>query len=529
MYGLKEGRVKMSVKAIRLQNFMAFEDTGWIEFRPITLLFGRNSSGKSVIIRALRLLKQSLNVLPDDGPLAFATEYGLDQGLFQETIHGHKWEEKSLIFSFRCVLEKSQDVLLQVINDQRERNGQPSISEEEATSQGWQWADLSLGFCWDGQKILPTWLSIECPWAERLEQTTVFVASRDIERHIDEKTNEPQFIVDKQWKFKSDFLYDHILASEETFESWPYVQLPSGFLPRLEASKELLFSNPASEENFDFVRALLSELCQTIKALLADMEHLGPIRPEPERVYKLTPIVHQRWRERGLQAWFRFIQASANKSQEAEIEKWLQELDLGTKFNKDRNRYGNGLYAVSEVRVQELADDMFINLTDMGFGASQVLPVIALSVLAKEGSLVIIEQPELHLHPSAQAQMADLFIDSISQATVKQDMADQNEVKHAARFLLETHSEYLLLRLLRRIAETSAGMQHESQNPHQFLQRDDLGIYFVHRNNKGVSSTEEIKVAANGDLMNTPKGFEKFFADSLRETIARARAARNIK
>ena len=50
----------MTVDAFRLKNFMAFRDTGWIELRAITLLFGRNSSGKSAIIRALRLLKQSL-------------------------------------------------------------------------------------------------------------------------------------------------------------------------------------------------------------------------------------------------------------------------------------------------------------------------------------------------------------------------------------------------------------------------------------------------------------------------------------
>jgi predicted ATPase len=51
----------VTVKAIRLENFMAFSDTDWLELRPITLLFGRNSSGKSVIIRALRLLRQSLD------------------------------------------------------------------------------------------------------------------------------------------------------------------------------------------------------------------------------------------------------------------------------------------------------------------------------------------------------------------------------------------------------------------------------------------------------------------------------------
>lgn len=54
----------MTVTAFRIQNFMGFEDSGWVELRPITLLFGRNSSGKSALIRALLLLRQSLGTEP---------------------------------------------------------------------------------------------------------------------------------------------------------------------------------------------------------------------------------------------------------------------------------------------------------------------------------------------------------------------------------------------------------------------------------------------------------------------------------
>ena len=58
----------MSVEAFRMQNFMGFKDSGWVEFRPITLLFGRNSSGKSAILRALLLLRQSLSSELENGP-----------------------------------------------------------------------------------------------------------------------------------------------------------------------------------------------------------------------------------------------------------------------------------------------------------------------------------------------------------------------------------------------------------------------------------------------------------------------------
>ena len=61
----------MTVTAFRVQNFMGFEDSGWVELRLITLLFGRNSSGKSALIRSLLLLRQSLDSSPDSGALLF--------------------------------------------------------------------------------------------------------------------------------------------------------------------------------------------------------------------------------------------------------------------------------------------------------------------------------------------------------------------------------------------------------------------------------------------------------------------------
>ena len=81
----------MTVKAFRLENFMGFtEDHNnqfWIELDPICLIFGRNSSGKSAIIRALRLLKQSLYYGEEDEPLAFVVEEGLDLGGFNSSVH----------------------------------------------------------------------------------------------------------------------------------------------------------------------------------------------------------------------------------------------------------------------------------------------------------------------------------------------------------------------------------------------------------------------------------------------------------
>lgn len=91
----------MTVEAFRLQKFMGFEDSGWIELRPITLLFGRNSVGKSAILRALLLLKQSLDSPTEFGPLLFVKDDGFDFGDYTELVRNHK-PEQNISFWFRC-------------------------------------------------------------------------------------------------------------------------------------------------------------------------------------------------------------------------------------------------------------------------------------------------------------------------------------------------------------------------------------------------------------------------------------------
>ena len=80
-----------------------------------------------------------------------------------------------------------------------------------------------------------------------------------------------------------------------------------------------------------------------------------------------------------------------------------------------------------------------LDITDVGFGISQVLPIIIQGFLSSTDSLTIVEQPEIHLHPKMQADLGDLFIDIVK--------------KRSKKIIIETHSEYLLRRIRRRIAE----------------------------------------------------------------------------
>lgn len=500
----------MTVKAIRLQNFMAFEDTGWIEFRPITLLFGRNSSGKSAIIRALRLLKQSLYASPTDGPLLFAAQEGLNQGSFRETIHNQKIDQP-MVFHFRCRLGKS---LHGLAIGGLASTSYDSISKEEFQENEWDWADLSLGFIWEqknGQPLLST-LSLLCPWMS--------VTGKDREAAGDR--GGVVLAASKQdlggeWTFASDFADSLSKQDEEGRCSSASLELLAGFLPQLHRGQ--VTSQEPEFPEFLLIQKLIAECRQSITLFLKSIEYLGPIRPEPQRVYTFDSSRRQRLQRRGLSAWSDFLQDEVEQEKVKQVKSWLRHLDLAQDMELEKTELKHTPATISALRIYEAKANPAINLKDIGYGASQVLPVIVQSVLARVGSLVMIEQPELHLHPSAQAQMADLFIDAIARhASVahNQDEAEE-EIARTPHFLLETHSEYLLLRLRRRIAETSNRKNRNSTDSNLGLDQDDLAVYFVHRVD-GISSVEEIKISNYGEFLNVPEGFGDFFSDDLIET-----------
>jgi predicted ATPase len=126
---------------------------------------------------------------------------------------------------------------------------------------------------------------------------------------------------------------------------------------------------------------------------------------------------------------------------------------------------------------------------DVGTGISQVLPVIVSALYFKEG-IVEIEQPELHIHPAFQTILGDLFI---SQAQKKELI-----------FLLETHSEHLLLRLLRRIRETN---DNQLEDGAQGLTPKKLGVYYVENSATGVQISK-LEVDEIGEFKDEwPDGF----------------------
>ena len=133
--------------------------------------------------------------------------------------------------------------------------------------------------------------------------------------------------------------------------------------------------------------------------------------------------------------------------------------------------------------------DLPVRTSDIGIGISQILPVVAAALDPQRPGITAIEQPELHTHPKLQVELGDLFAQPVDDGRV---------------FLLENHSEHLMLRLLRRIEETHSGELPEGKPP---LKPDQVSVVFVEQIDGEVRATP-LRIDKTGEFVDRwPHGF----------------------
>lgn len=181
---------------------------------------------------------------------------------------------------------------------------------------------------------------------------------------------------------------------------------------------------------------------------------------------------------------------------EEHVAEWLHELGLVESFRLAPLHEGTNIYRVY-VKRSEASPEVL--LTDVGFGISQVLPVLVLLAYVPEGSTVIMEQPEIHLHPAVQSGLADIILESALVRNVQ--------------VIVESHSEHLLKRIQLRVAE-------ENLENGMSVSADDVRLWFIDQFGAESRATD-LQINEFGEIVNWP---DDFFGDPFGETARIARA-----
>ena len=273
--------------------------------------------------------------------------------------------------------------------------------------------------------------------------------------------------------------------------------------------------------------ALLDELiCGPLRLArdyLNTMTYIGPLRAIPSRNYRpqLSPD-ESRWAQ-GLAAWDLLYTDVAGDLLE-EVNSWLsddQRLRTGYRLERiefkeipvpslfhqlfdrglteddlgDLQELYLTLASRSEIALRDFEKGIVVAPSDVGVGISQMVPVIV-GCLRENPGVLAIEQPELHVHPAIQVGLGDLFI--------RATQPGEDHPTPDKTLLVETHSEHIMLRLLRRIRETSADELPPGLMP---LTADDIAVTYVESSDDGVQF-RPLKVSADGDFLDRwPKGF----------------------
>jgi predicted ATPase len=532
------------IRSIALKNFKGFSSEVRIELRPITLLFGANSAGKSSVLQALQYVREILerqnvnadrtlqggeavdlggflNIVNSRDPqkqIEIAVEMELGATSIPELVPDafEDWQTSDenvwwMYDTLQNIRRAVKTVAIRLSIGWNEQREQPIVQGYEIATNG-EWC-LRITSSRDGRDAQmrlnhanPIFMVDAPEGDELLSLLDDFVNPEDLAQPIER----PGASAAPKLPGKTSILSSLFSAVQEAGMERPGDGLRAwltgfrGALPRLDQMLFIPAPGAKGAENVYMVReftAFLSWLtvgpALLLREQLGQMRYIGPLRRIPPRGLEVSLTKSDSAWSDGMAAWETLVTGSQDLVER--VSDWMQSpAKLGTGYAVTRKAFQEFdpnhpvPQPIGPIRKRaQLVDGAGLALQpqDVGVGISQVLPVV---VAAQDGaaSMVCIEQPELHIHPAVQVGLGDLFIDGA--------------VNQGLSFLIETHSEHLILRLLRRIREAAEVTSKALDQP---LSPALIGVYYLSKRN-GAVTIDEIPLTKEGDFAKPwPQGF----------------------
>ena len=552
----------MRLTYIEVENFKGIGSRQSIDLKPITLLFGPNSAGKSTILQALHYLREILernNADPDQTIVGGLT----DLGGFAALVHNH---DRSLPVRLKVTIDLSdeqgsellplnsgtslddadfQELRVRYIVGENTELKDYAIVQDIGLAIEVRWSDLiqapyvaGLNVELDGEPAL----AIKSPPQKGRAQLTDFNFAHPLfavivdpfyESDVDDLTLDNP--LEKEVAHFARHVFAGVIPHPEYGLLGLAVDTNIGAMPDLDCELKTDLRDP-DVSKFELetktsrargLRRFLDEIVlgpvRIVRDCLSMMTYIGPLREIPERGYspRLSPD-EARWAQ-GLAAWDLLYMDTDGKLLN-ELNSWLsgeerlqtgyqierteiREIPVPSPFHHffdrelteddlgDLQELYTSLNIRTEIALRDLDKGIIVVPSDVGIGISQMIPVIV-GCLRDKAGMVIIEQPELHIHPAIQVRLGDLFVCTTQ--------SGKDYVNSGKSLLIETHSEHIILRMLRRIRETSG---NELPPGTTGLKPDDLSVIYVEKSEEGVQ-LRALRVDEDGEFLDCwPKGF----------------------
>jgi hypothetical protein len=519
-----------------VHNLRRLREVPPIDLKPITILVGRNSSGKSSYLRTFPLLRQSL-MTRTSSPILW---YGdlVDFGSFDISVSNNVSNEP-ISFSFgleALTLDEQPQVYWQ-----QHRRGPPQVykrvsyrisisrSEERTrvssicveTQEPKLSYEISIGETsrvhsvkLNGQEIshLFTPIELQISPATILPEMTI-VPPEGAERRTRAASyywQPHQFLqpiktylmaqskrLKDQWlsALVNDMLYTGVVERNDIREKFGSVstQVWQRFINEVCGDdKKGVYPQLHQMLALAALPTILARIRTELRAVIVSTLYIGPARARSERYYRYQDLAVSEIDPDGKN--FPMFLNSLSGYQISQLSNWIEGL-FG--YGLNISRQGGGHMSINLV-----ARGMTSNIVDTGYGVSQILPVLGQIWWARSRprqlaeaslSLLAIEQPELHLHPAHQALLADALVGELSSNPVGTSDA---QAKRRLHFLIETHSETLL----NRIGELIGGGK---------IAKDDIQVVLFEAL-EGDDRLTKVSIShfgATGELLNWPYGF----------------------